>query len=184
MSMITKNYLNLANTNYEVLFFKDNVRITCNKILHMGNTRHSYTCVIQEYRIYTMSQYNGCCQYHESTSIPWILANTMSPCLYHESMCIPRVNVNTISPGLYHESMSIPWVLVNFMHPCLYHESLPIILVNVYTMSPEIQITEINKQKNIIFGNTERDITGIQKNKLEKFWNTCYRSTKLQMTKI
>ena len=88
------------------------------KIPHTGNTRPSCTCVIQEYRYYTMSlsQYHGCCQYHKSMSIPWVFANTMSPCLYHESMSIPRVHVNTISPCLYLES-SIPWVQVFTMSP-------------------------------------------------------------------
>ena len=42
------------------------------QIPHTGNTRPSRTCVIQENRFYTMSlrQYYGCCQYHESLSIP------------------------------------------------------------------------------------------------------------------
>ena len=42
------------------------------KIPHTGNTRPSRTCVIQEYQFYTMSlsQYHGCCQYHESLSTP------------------------------------------------------------------------------------------------------------------
>ena len=56
------------------------------RLMHTGNTRTSCMCVIEEYRFYTMSlsQYNGCCQYHETISIP-----SMSPCQYHESMSIP-----------------------------------------------------------------------------------------------
>ena len=109
------------------------------KIPHTGNTR---MCLIQEYRFCTMSisQYPGCCQYHESISIPWVLVNTMSPYLYHESLpitwlyhesksilwkfSIPWVHANTMSQFqevpkgprgmfviIYHESNSIPWVL-------------------------------------------------------------------------
>ena len=39
---------------------------------YTGNTWPSRTCVIQDYRFYTMSlsQYHGCCQYRESISIP------------------------------------------------------------------------------------------------------------------
>ena len=42
------------------------------KIPHTGSTRPSRTCVIRDYQLYTMSlsQYNGCCQYDESISIP------------------------------------------------------------------------------------------------------------------
>ena len=42
------------------------------KIPHTGNIWPSCTCVIQDYRFYTMSlsQYHGCCQYHDSLSIP------------------------------------------------------------------------------------------------------------------
>ena len=49
---------------------------TAKKIQHTGNTLPSRTCVIQEYRYYTMthgmsiSQYHGCYQYHESMYIP------------------------------------------------------------------------------------------------------------------
>ena len=43
-----------------------------NKIPHTGITWPSRTSVIQEYRFYTgsLSQYHGCCHYHESLSIP------------------------------------------------------------------------------------------------------------------
>ena len=87
-------------------------------------------------------------------SLPWVLANTMSPFLYIESMSIPRVHVNTIS--IDHESMSIPWVLVNSMHPCRYHESFPIIWVNVYTLSQEMQNIEINKWQKYTFSEIEK----------------------------
>ena len=110
-----------------------------NLILHMGNTRPSCMCVIKEKQYYTnrLSQYHGCCQYHEfmsipwlqskpcSLSIPWVPVYTMSRFLYHESFSIPWVHVCTMSPCLYHETMCILWVLANYMHPCLYHESLP-----------------------------------------------------------
>ena len=58
------------------------------KIPHMGNSWSSRMCVILEYRYDNMnlSQYHGRCQYHNSMSIPWGFANTMSQCLYHESM--------------------------------------------------------------------------------------------------
>ena len=55
--------------------------------------------------VYNMSP----CQYHESMSKAWVLANNMT---------IPRVQVNnqdvvnTMSPCLYCESMLLPWVLV------------------------------------------------------------------------
>ena len=125
------------------------------------------TCVIQEYRYYTMSlsQYQGFCEsmykpwvhvdtmssclkhwlclYNEPMSIPWVHFYTINPCLYHESMSIPWVLVNSMRPCLYHESLLIAWVLVYSMRPCLYHESLLKAGVNVYTMSPELQFTEI-----------------------------------------
>ena len=51
-------------------FFRKDKHIR--KIPHTGNTRPSRKCVIQDHRFYTMSlsQYHGCCQYHESLSIP------------------------------------------------------------------------------------------------------------------
>ena len=115
------------------------------KIPHAGNTRPSHTCVIQEYRYYTMSlsQYHGCCQYNESISIPWVLVNTINPCLYHESMCIPRVYINTFSPCQFHSCMSIPWVISNNISQYLYHES--------------------RNNTNTSFRNTETEITGLQK---------------------
>ena len=73
----------------------------CNqiKIPHTGNTRPYCMCMIQDYWFYTMSlsQYHGCCQYHESLSIPYVLVNTMSPCQYHEPLSLPWVHVYTIS---------------------------------------------------------------------------------------
>ena len=80
-------------------------------IPHTGDTRPSCMCLIQEYRYYTMSvsQYHGCCQYHESMSIPLVHVYTMSPCLYHESMSMPLVHVYTMNPCLYHAAMSIPY---------------------------------------------------------------------------
>ena len=47
------------------------LKVLTKKILHTGNTRPSCTCVIQEYRFYTisLSKYHGWCQYHKSTSI-------------------------------------------------------------------------------------------------------------------
>ena len=53
----------------DILMINDNAE---EKIPHTGTTRPSRTCVIQEYRFYTMSlsQYHGCCQYHESLSTP------------------------------------------------------------------------------------------------------------------
>ena len=67
------------------------------KIPHTGNTRPSCTCVIQEYRYYTMSlsQYHGCCQYHKSMSIPWVFANYKSHCPYHESRNLNYRNTTT-----------------------------------------------------------------------------------------
>ena len=128
------------------------------KILHTGNTRPSRTCVINEYRYYTMSlgQYHGCCQYHKSMSIPWVFPKTMSPCLYHESMSIPWVHVYTISLFLYHESMSIPWVFVKSMLPCLYHEKYSFqIYRNTNNKNKEIQIIELQKYNLQIYRNTK-----------------------------
>ena len=73
------------------------------KILHMGNTQPSCTCVIQEYWYNTMSlsQYHGCCQYHESMYIPWVLVNTISAYLYHDSFPVTWVNVYTMSQEIY-----------------------------------------------------------------------------------
>ena len=116
------------------------------KISHTGNTRPSRTCVIQEYRYYTMSlsQYHGCCQYHKSMSIPWVFANTMSPCLYHESMYKPWVHVCTISLIIYHESISIPWVFFKSMLSFLYHEKYSFkIYRNTNNKNKEIQISEL-----------------------------------------
>ena len=95
-------------------------------------TRPSRTCVIQEYRYYTMSL----SQYHESKFIPWVCVNTISPRLYHESMSIPWVNVSTMSPCLYLESMSKPWVHAYTRSPCLYHDSMSLPWVHVCTISP------------------------------------------------
>ena len=71
--------------------------ITHKKIPHTSNTRPSCTCVIQEYRLYTMSlsQFHRCCQYHKSMSIPWDHVYTMRSCLYHDSMFLPWVHVYT-----------------------------------------------------------------------------------------
>ena len=43
-----------------------------------------HTCVIQEHWFSTicLSQYHGCCQYHESKSISWNLVNPMTSCIY------------------------------------------------------------------------------------------------------
>ena len=49
------------------------------QIPHTGNTRPSCTCVIQDYRFYTMSL---------GVNTMGVL-NTMSPCLYHKSLSIP-----------------------------------------------------------------------------------------------
>ena len=120
---------------------KQSMRDCKQKIPHTGNTWPSRMCVIQEYWYYTMclSQYHGCCQYHESKSIPWVCANTISPNLYHESMSIPWVHVSTMSPCLYHESMSVPEVRFYTRSPFLYHESMFIPL--------EIQFSETQKYK-------------------------------------
>ena len=104
------------------------------KIPHTGNTRPSRTCVIQEYRYYTMSR-----QYHKSISIPWVFVNTMSPFLYHESMSKPWFHAYTMSPCLYHKSDSIPWVHVYTMSLCQIHASISI--------PWEIQFPDIQKYK-------------------------------------
>ena len=46
-------------------------KISFKRIPHTGNTRPSRTCVIKEYRYYTicLSKYHGLCQYHRSMSI-------------------------------------------------------------------------------------------------------------------
>ena len=65
------------------------------------------------FQIYTLSP----CKYHESMSIPWILAHAMTiPWFRSNTMGV----VNTMSLSKYHgycqyhEIMSIPWVLVSF----------------------------------------------------------------------
>ena len=129
-------------------------------------------CGIKDYRYYTisLSNYHGCCQ-------------------YHESMSISRVHVNTISPCLYHGSMSIEWVLVNFMHACLYHESFPVI--------PWVKKVNLQKERKnygkTIFRNTEKKwqeyrnrlyrTTKIQATEIQKYRNKNYRKTEIQITK-
>ena len=124
-------------------------------------TTLSPTCVMREhlYYIMSLSQYNGCCQYHQSIY-------TMTQCPYHESLIIPWVHVYTMSTCLYHDSMCIPWVLVNIMHLFSYHESWPITWVNVYRMIPGIQIT-----KNIFVVVEKIQFSVIQKCRIQKYRN-------------
>ena len=111
------------------------------KILYTDNTQPSHTCVMKEYIYYIMSlsQYHGCCQYHESIYIPWLHVYTMSRYLYHESMFIPWVHVYTMSPCPYQESDSIPWVHVYTMSLGQIHASISI--------PWEIQFSDIQKYK-------------------------------------
>ena len=60
-----------------------------------------------------------------------------------------------MSPCLYHESMLIPWVHVYTIRPCLYHTK-----------------NKLQRQK----------FAKIQKYKLEKYWDTINRNTKIQGT--
>ena len=54
------------------------------KVPQTGNNRPSHTCLIQEYRDYTI----GLSLYNESLSIPWVQVYTMSLGQYHESFSI------------------------------------------------------------------------------------------------
>ena len=74
---------------------------------HTSNTWPFHTCVIQEYRIYTMCW----SLYYESLFIPWVQVNTMSLSLYHESFAISDIQFNTMSPSLHQDFKFIPWVL-------------------------------------------------------------------------
>ena len=71
---------------------------------HMGNTRPSRICVIQEYPYYTMSL----SPYKESLSISWVQVYTISLGIHHESLSISCIQFFTMTPSLYTESFSIP----------------------------------------------------------------------------
>ena len=60
------------------------------------------------------------------------------------------------------------------MHPCLDYESLLTTWVNIYNMGPEIWLTK--KEKDAKKKNSERkkQITGIQKYKLQGYINPSY----------
>jgi hypothetical protein len=142
------------------------------KIPHTVNTRPSRSCVIQEYRYYTMSlsQYHGCCQYHKSMSIPWVFSNTISPCLYHGSMFKQWVHVYTMNPrpeSRIQNSDSIPWVHVHTRSLCQIHASISI--------PWEIQLTDLQKYKLQHYRNTKYQIKEIQLN------NTNDRITEIQV---
>ena len=115
------------------------------KIPHMGNTWPSRTCVIQEYRYYTMSL----SLYHESMFIPLVHVYTIVPCLYNLSMFIPWVLVNSMGPCL------LPWVLANNMNQCLY-QTMTILLGIQFRQRDGHLKKETTKKWNILLSRTLR----------------------------
>ena len=117
------------------------------KIPHTGNTPPSRTCLIQEYRYYTMSRIRY--QYYESMSLPWVLVNTKILSPYHEFMSIPWVHVSTMSPCLYHESLSIPMVLVR-------NTEMQITEIQTYNLQIyKLKTYKLQKYRNTFYWNTE-----------------------------
>ena len=108
----------------------------------------SCMCVIQEYRFYTMSlsQYHGCCQYHESIFIPGVFVYTMSQFLYHESMSVTEARFYTMNPCLYHESLS---------NPCFHFYTIrhTVFRYTEKKKNKEIQISELQKSNLHIYRN-------------------------------
>ena len=78
---------------------------------------------------------------------------------YHETMPIPWIYVYTMSPCQYLDSMSIPWVLFNKKSHCSYHVS-----INKREMFYRDTLLKI----------IEKQITGIRKNKLQRYYYTNY----------
>ena len=76
--------------------------------------------------------------------------------------------------------LSIRWVHVYTMTLCLYHESVSIPWVHVYTISPCLY-HEFQKYRNTNYRNTEIQITDIDKYKLQKYRNTNERCTETKM---
>ena len=118
--------------------------LKCNK-KNPAYGQHSALLYVCDSRVPIL--YHGCCQYHKSMSIPWVLANTMSPCWYHKSN-------------------SIPWVFVKYMLPILYHKKYCVQAYrNTNNNNKGITISDLQKYNLQIY----------KKYKLQQYRNTKYQ---------